>query len=109
MLLENVYVFNINKTGTSDSAKAGIYDSLGLQYINNPGYNRDHRPVIVKEQSVRLRVNEVNRPRWHPAIARDLRRARQERSNIYIWRRARTLDRFGCDDERLPGVERRDA
>src|SRR5262249_17740659 len=25
----------------------GFYPSVGLQHINNPGYNRDHGPVLV--------------------------------------------------------------
>jgi len=32
----------------------GIYPSLGLQHINNPGYNRDRGPVLVP--TLRLHV-----------------------------------------------------
>jgi len=38
---------NIVETYYTLHAWRGIYPSFGLQYINNPGYNRDRGPVVV--------------------------------------------------------------
>jgi len=42
----------------------GIYGALDLQYINNPGYNRDRGPVIVP--GLRLHLAGCGKTRSFP-------------------------------------------
>ena len=47
---------NIVETYYTLHAWRGIYPSLGLQHINNPGYNRDRGPVIVPTLRLHLEL-----------------------------------------------------